>query len=74
MKEYDIILVYYLSRTHYYYAHVIKELSPKYKIGLLLSDEKDFYGPRSGSEEGYRRKAHRKIMNSDRMFVLYVCN
>jgi len=68
MKEYDIILVHYLSRTHNYYAHVIKELSPKYKIGLLLSDENDFYGQRSGPLEGHRRKSHRRIENTERLF------
>lgn len=39
---FDIILVYTFGRIHYYYLNIIKYLSPKYKIGLLLSDEKDF--------------------------------
>jgi hypothetical protein len=59
MKEYDIILVYYLTRKHNYYAHVIKELSSQYRIGLLLSDEKDFYASRKG---------HRKVKNTDKLF------
>ncbi len=59
MKEFDIILVYFLVRKHDYYAHIIKALSPQYKIGLLLSDEKNFYASRKG---------HRKVKNTDKLF------
>ncbi|MEE2746759.1 MAG: hypothetical protein VX617_07755 [Pseudomonadota bacterium] len=60
MGEFDIILVFYLARKHDYYAHIIKELSSKYRIGLLLSDEENFYDSRKG---------HRKVINTERMFL-----
>tara|TARA_Y100000588_G_C14272802_1_gene933053 strand:+ start:3582 stop:4739 length:1158 start_codon:yes stop_codon:yes gene_type:complete len=60
MDEFDIILVFYLSRKHDYYLHIIKELSSKYRIGLLLSDEENFFDSRKG---------HRKVINSERQFL-----
>jgi hypothetical protein len=59
MKEFDIILVYSLVKKHNYYAHIIKELSSQYRIGLLLSDEKDFYASWKG---------HRKVKHTDKLF------
>ncbi|MBT6228215.1 MAG: hypothetical protein HOI47_16340, partial [Candidatus Scalindua sp.] len=46
MKTYDLILVYWFSRVHHYYANIIKALSSEYRIGLLLSDEDNFYASR----------------------------
>jgi len=43
MKQYDIILIYFFVRDNLYYLNIIKTLSPKYKIGLLLSNDKNFY-------------------------------
>jgi len=60
MNEFDIILVFQISRKHNYYAHIIKELSSKYRIGLLLSDEENFYDSRKG---------HRKIKNTERIYL-----
>jgi hypothetical protein len=59
MKEYDIVLVHLLVRKHPYYANIVKALSSQYRIGLLLSDEKDFYAS---------RKAHRKVKNTEKIF------
>lgn len=42
-KLFDLILVYSFGRVHAYYLNIIKYLSGRYKIGLLLSDDKDFY-------------------------------
>ena len=58
MKEFDIVFAYFIVRKHNYYAHVIKELSSQYRIGLLLSDEKVFYS----------NKGNRKSMNTDKLF------
>jgi hypothetical protein len=46
-------------RLNDYYAHIIKALSSKYKIGLLLSDEKDFYAS---------RKAFRNVKETEKTF------
>jgi hypothetical protein len=39
---YDIILVRSWSRSYYYYLNIIKHLSAKYKIALLLIDKESF--------------------------------
>lgn len=66
MKEYDIILVYSFGKGHYYYLNIIKHLSSQYKIGLLLSDEKNFAanparGTRSFLELGETEKKFRAV-------------
>lgn len=61
MKDYDIILVYALGIKHNYYLNIIKHLSSRYKVGLLLSDEKDFAAnPARGTKTFLRMKKTEK--------------
>jgi len=40
MKEYDLILLYAMSRMHNHYLNVIKYLSPRLRIGIHRADIK----------------------------------
>ena len=61
MKEFDVILVYSFGRENLPYLSIIKYLSPRYKIGLLLSDDKDFYARPQNSTFAKLKDTENKI-------------
>jgi hypothetical protein len=73
MKEYDIILVFFVMRKHEYYANIIKELSPQYKIGLLMSDEEGWdascKGTRRQQNTGKRFRSFCVDLGAEGIFV-----
>lgn len=59
MKEFDFLLIYYQGRAQAYFLNIIKHLFEDYRVGLLLSDEPDFY-------ETHR--SHAKVKETEEKF------
>ncbi|MCP3924029.1 MAG: hypothetical protein GY714_15730 [Desulfobacterales bacterium] len=79
-KKFDIIIVYAFNRLHNYYLPIIKTLSSKFSIGLLLSDEKNFCdkdGRNSFKKNRETEKKFRKLCDefgSKRVYVNEKCH
>jgi hypothetical protein len=63
MKQFDILLVFHFGRDDLYYLNIIKALSSKYKIGVVLSDDESFYDKPVNSALKKLRKTEKKIRN-----------
>ncbi|MDH3975354.1 MAG: hypothetical protein OEV42_13820 [Deltaproteobacteria bacterium] len=60
-KEFDIVLVYSFGRENLNFLSIIKYLSHKYKIALLLSDDKAFYDKPENQTFAKARITEKKI-------------
>lgn len=59
MKTFDILLGYYYFRKNHFYLNIVKDLAAKYRVGILLSDEPDFF---------QTRRNNGRAKDTDRLF------